>query len=512
MTRLPPPEQRVLRRLNEMELGELIERYIDFYVMEDGERRSVHLPMQFVRHFLQRRDDGVLPTVVAIATLPIVLADGTMLAPDGLDRLRGILFEIQKEVRAVMPRREECTPKAVREAMRFLCDEWLCDVKADFAAKCTIVAAALTIIERSMLSDRPAFFVTAGRRGGGKTTALTMLIMAVTGIRPAASSWSSNEEERRKALLSYFLYGVSYILWDNIPRGSKISCPHIERSCTSAYYMDRKLGVSETVATAAGAIQFFNGNNIGPKGDLASRSIIIRLTVDRPDPENRTFKHPDPIGWTESHRAEILRAFYTTLLGNPELKTARDAPAKTRFKIWWRLVGSAVEHAAKLYDEKSEINFETTFVSQEKTEDEDTTSLAEVLVALEEWVKARDEKAEAEKAKGAEDPQCKPTRLKQKTEARQPGKFSASEVAHLVNNDFDDIGNLLLEFLYPDSTKGLRVTGLRVAANSVGIRLRKYVDNPVQAGNRTLVLRKHQSQEAETNKVLVYSVENTSGK
>ena len=54
----------------------------------------------------------------------------------------------------------------------------------DYPGKCVAVAAALTMIERSLLPDRPAFFVTAGRRGGGKTTPITMLIMAVTGIWP----------------------------------------------------------------------------------------------------------------------------------------------------------------------------------------------------------------------------------------------------------------------------------------------------------------------------------------
>ena len=91
---------------------------------------------------------------------------------------------------------------AVKAAMEFLCDEWLVDVATDYAGKCTIIAAALTLIERSLLPDRPCFFVTAGRRGGGKTTTLTMLIMAVTGLWPAAAAWSTNEEERRKALMS----------------------------------------------------------------------------------------------------------------------------------------------------------------------------------------------------------------------------------------------------------------------------------------------------------------------
>jgi hypothetical protein len=197
-------------------------------------------------------------------------------------------------------------PEGVVEAMRFLTEDWLCDVATDYAGKCTLIAAALTIIERSLLPDRPCFFVTAGRRGGGKTTTLAMLITAVTGVRPCAAAWSTNEEERRKALLSYFLDGAAYILWDNIPRGCQISCPHIEKSSTAAYYSDRKLGVSETVATSASTIHLFTGNNIAPKGDLASRSLQTRLDVKRTDPENRPFRHPDPIGWTINNRAEIL--------------------------------------------------------------------------------------------------------------------------------------------------------------------------------------------------------------
>ena len=238
---------------------------------KDGNRYPVHYPTPFVRHYMNR-SDGALPTVVAIATAPIVLADGGLLAAEGLDRLRGIQFIIQDELRAILPKREDCTEAAVTAAMKFLCDEWLVDVATDSTGKCSIIAAALTMIERSLLPDRPCFFVTAGRRGGGKTTLLVMLIMAVTGVRPAAAAWSTNEEERRKALLAYFLAGVPYILWDNIARGTQISCPHIEKSCTSAYYADRKLGVSETVSTAAATIHLFTGNNIGAKGDLASRS------------------------------------------------------------------------------------------------------------------------------------------------------------------------------------------------------------------------------------------------
>jgi hypothetical protein len=463
MTSLPAPEQWVLCKMNQMEVAEMIEKYIDYYVEDkNGIRRSVHLPTQFVRHYM-RRDDGVLPTVVAIATAPIVLADGVLLAPEGLDRERGIQFVIPDELRAVIPQRKDCTPERVKAAMEFLCDEWLVDVATDYAGKATIIAAALSLIERSLLPDRPCFFVTAGRRGGGKTTTLKMLIKAVTGLEAAAAAWSSNEEERRKALLAYFIYGVSYVSWDNILRGTQISCPHIEKSCTSAYYSDRKLGVSEAVCTAASVIHFFTGNNIGPKGDLASRSLHIRLDVDRVDPENRAFKHPDPMGWTENHRAEILAALYTILLGNPQLKAARDAEIKTRFKLWWRLVGSAVEHAANLA--RQELDFKKLFITQEE-DDEESATLADVLDLLaKKW----------------------------------PDQFTASDVAGMVNTpEPNEDEQTLRDYLLPGA-----LPNHRFSPKSISRCLKRHLDEPVCSGERTLVLR---SWEDKHSKTRIYGV------
>ena len=451
MTGLPAPEQWVFSMMNEMEVAEMIEQHIEHYVEDkNGNRHSVHYPTPFVRHFMNRTD-GALPTAVAIATAPIVLANGRLLAPKGFDRLRGIQFIIQGELRTLVPKRADCTEEAIRKAMDFLCGEWLVDVATDHVGKCTIIAAALTLIERSLLDQRPCFFITAGRRGGGKTTVLTMLIMAVLGIMPSAAAWSTNEEERRKALLAYYLFGVPYILWDNIARGTQISCAHIEKSCTSAYYADRKLGVSQTVNTAAATIHLFTGNNIGAKGDLASRSVHVRLDVDRADPENRKFAHPDPIGWTENHRAEILAALYTILLGNPQLKAPRDADGKTRFKMWWRLVGSAIENAAKLAGQK--LDFQKLFITQEE-DDEESASLADMLEVL---VKAFGDKA-----------------------------FLASAVASVINDRYQrEDGQIVRDVLLPGAMAEHVFT-----SKSVTRLLKKHIDEPVRGGGRTLALRR----------------------
>jgi hypothetical protein len=449
---LPAPEQLCLVKMSEMEVAHMIERHIDFV---DENERPVQLPPNFVRSYMDYADKK-LPVVVAVSHLPIVLADGRVLAiENGLDRDRGIIFRVPKELMRVLPKREDCTPAAVKQAFDFLMNEWLVDVAADFTGKCGIIAASLTPIERSLLPDRPTFFVSAGRRGGGKTTTLRMLVMAVLGMQAGAAAWSSNEEERRKAILAYFMGGLPYIIWDNIPRGTQISRPHIERSCTTAMYTDRKLGVSETVATAASTVHLFTGNNIAPKGDLASRSLCIRLELDRADPENREFQHPDPIGWTEAHRGQILAALYTLLLGNPALGTSIEAPAKTRFKVWWRMVGAAVEHAARLHGQP--LDFGSLFLTQEEDEEE-SSSLADALNAM---------------------------------SLMWGDEFHASDVAKFINDDQQsaypderEYAQVLREFLFSHLPQGHTVS-----AKAVGNRLKRHVGEPVRHGEQTLILR-----------------------
>jgi hypothetical protein len=243
------------------------------------------------------------------------------------------------------------------------------------------------------------------------------------------------------------MFGVPYILWDNIPRGAQISCPHIERSCTAEYYADRKLGVSQMVATAASTIHLFTGNNIEPCGELASRSLHIRLEVDRADPENRPISHPEPTAWTTDHRAEILRALYTILIGNPMLDKPHDARMKTRFKMWYRLIGSAVEHAARQAGE--EIDFGNLFRRLEE-EDAEQMSLAKVLSSmLEIW----------------------------------PTKFNARDVCKVINEESGDEADLLRDFFHDSSREQ------KPSAKSIGWKLKQHVGEPVLHGETTLVLK-----------------------
>jgi hypothetical protein len=216
-------------------------------------------------------------------------------------------------------------------------------------------------------------------------------------------------------------------------------------------------------------------HQIAPKGDLASRSLQVRLDVDRVDPENRSFRHPDPIGWTRANRGEILQALYTILLGNPALNLPRDARMKTRFKMWYRLVGAAVEYAATCVGH--ELDLGALFLQQEEG-DEDATSLAEMLVALSAWMVARD---------GAF--------------GREPQPFKAADLATAINSATPDEHALVVRgFLFADKP----TAGMTVTPKSITKRLKAYQSTPARHGRRTLVLKAANDKHAE---VLLFWIE-----
>jgi hypothetical protein len=143
-----------------------------------------------------------------------------------------------------------------------------------------------------------------------------------------------------------------------------------------------------------------------------------------------------------------LRALYTILIGNPTLGKPHDAPMKTRFKMWYRLIGSAVEYAATQVGE--EIDFRNLFRSVEE-EDVEETSLAEVLaLMLEIW----------------------------------PKGFNAQKVCKMINEEAQDEAGLLRDFFCRWSPREQKAS-----AKSIGWKLKQHVGEPVLNGERTLVLK-----------------------
>jgi hypothetical protein len=340
------PTEPVLVQLSPIGVELLVETYVRYTAFKKNVGSYfAALPVPFIKALMEYSNSAI-PVVRSINTAPLITASGRLIDGSGFDRKIGVFHRIDPVLRRCLPDGKP-TNEDIKQSLKFLLDEWLVDVALDVVGKCVAILLALTLLQRALLPERPAFFVTAGQLGGGKTTLVNMIIAAVLGRRAAAASWSENTEERKKALFSYLRQSVAALVWDNIARGSNISCSHIEAALTSPETSDRVLGVSDTETVPATTVQIFTGNSIAPRGDMASRSFIVSLNVDRPDPENRAFTHADPSAWTQANREKILRALYTILVGGV-LQRPQGQVAKTRFKTWWGLIGWPVEYAAGL--------------------------------------------------------------------------------------------------------------------------------------------------------------------
>ena len=339
------PAEPGLVRLTPVCVELLIERYVAWLAERNKKSYFAALPRPYIDALMQFSPSAI-PFVRAINTAPLVSMSGNVIDGVGLDRGTGLVHRIDPLLRACVPA-EPPTEQAVRDAVSFLFDEWLVDVALDGVGKAVAIMLAMTLIERALLPERPAFFVTAGQRGGGKTTLANMTTLAGLGRPAAAAAWSDNAEERKKALFAYLRQGVACLAWDNIARGAAISCPHIEAPLTAAETSDRVLGVSRVETVPSTTVQIFTGNSITPRGDMASRALMLTLNVNRPDPENRIFAHADPLAWTQANRPKIVRALYKLLIAGA-IARPQNQEAKTRFKTWWRLVGWPMEYAAGL--------------------------------------------------------------------------------------------------------------------------------------------------------------------
>jgi hypothetical protein len=335
---IPAPAQAALVAAEYTDVALEVEKHVRFMRhTKEGDSYPQRLPEAHGKAYLGWAESN-LPRVAALVTLPLVLPGRELFTGVGLNRERQVIFRIPPELLSHMPRPDEVNLDYAIDCLDWLFHEWLVDVEADPAGKAVIIAMTAQTIQRHLLPERPAYVVDAGQRGGGKTTTVIMSHIAVTGVRPAAAAWADDPNERRKALFASFMTGAAMIPFDNIGRGTPIRCPHIEASLTAAEKTDRVLSESRIASVPTTSTLVFTGNNITPTGDMASRTLRVSLEIDRPDPENRIFKHPDPIGWTLGNRGEILNAIYSILLA-----PGKRPAAETRFKTWHQLIGAPIE-------------------------------------------------------------------------------------------------------------------------------------------------------------------------
>jgi hypothetical protein len=227
-------------------------------------------------------------------------------------------------------------------------------------------------IVRRSLPTAPMFLFDAPTRASGKTLLARIVANITTGREVPSISFTGDQDEERKRLISALLAGDAVVFFDNIshPLDGDALCSAL----TQPFIQDRKLGISGMVMAPTCATFIGTGNNIRCRGDMVSRVLVSRIDSGEERPEEREFDR-DIIKHVQINRGTIVAAALTLM----RAYAVAGAPPQNikpfgRFEAWSDMVRAAVVWAGEADPNKT----------REKLEADDPVAegLAIVLIAL----------------------------------------------------------------------------------------------------------------------------------
>jgi hypothetical protein len=287
-----------------------------------------------------------VPVLAGIIGTPVLRRDWSLLQAPGYDTASG-LYLAPTVALPVVPERPR--PRRVAAAQTFVAGTLLGNFEwEDRASLANYVALmASPFLRRPLRALTPLFIISASAPSSGKS-----LLSALTGLLTGQQvvTWpGDNEEELEKVITATFRKESGAVVFDNIPEGEVIGSARLAALLTSPVWSGRILGGSNMGSWPNDRLWIATGNNLRVGGDIASRSVSIRLKPTVPHPEERTgFAIPNLQGWImdSANRARLLEHLLVLVADWVAAGTPRDTnvPAMRQFTPWAQGVGGFLAH------------------------------------------------------------------------------------------------------------------------------------------------------------------------
>lgn len=287
-----------------------------------------------------------VPTLAGIIGTPVLRRDWTLLQEPGYDSASGLYLA---PTVALPPVPENPTPAQVDTARRFVLSTLLGDFEwEDAASRANYVGLMVTpFLRRPLKCLVPLAIISASAPSSGKSL-LTALIGLLVGQQTVP--WPADDDTALEKLISStFTVEGGAVIFDNLAEGESIASPILANLLTNPMWSGRILGKTGMGSWPNDRLWMATGNNLRVGGDIASRSVYVRLKPKAPNPETRTgFAIPDLQGWIKNpeHRAELLWRLLVLVADWRAAGTPRDttvAPMR-QFTPWAQGVGGFLAH------------------------------------------------------------------------------------------------------------------------------------------------------------------------
>jgi len=302
-------------------------------------------PAAVLAAVLSSRSWPGLPVLQRVISTPVLRPDGTLLQTPGYDPSTGY-YLAGRALPAPIP--ETPTGEEVTAAREFLLGSFLADFPwRTTADRANYLALLATPILRPFTRALSPFAVVDATMPGSGKTILTSCVGLLVGQR--VLTWTDSEDELRKTITTVLADQAGVTVFDNLVEGCVIDSAVLARLVTERVWTDRRLGTNAATAFPNDRLWLATGNNLRTGGDMASRSVWVRLDPDCPHPEARTgFSIPNLDSWIldPANQATVLRHLLVLILdwthaGAPH---AYDVPAMRQFTRWAQALGGFLTH------------------------------------------------------------------------------------------------------------------------------------------------------------------------
>jgi len=220
-----------------------------------------------------------------IVTTPVFRPDdGSLVQEPGYDAATGLIYAPKLPL-PVVPERP--TDEELAAARTFVFDELLVDFPWVGPSRANYLGMLVAPLLRPYLGGVPVPLaaVDATSPATGKSLLTTIMTRVYSGYtRP----WVGDDVELRKVITSILVdKGGAVVCLDNVGKAETVDQPTLAALLTATVWSDRILGVSTTVRVPNDRVWFVTGNSLSIGGDLASRTVLIRLDAKMPDPAMR---------------------------------------------------------------------------------------------------------------------------------------------------------------------------------------------------------------------------------
>ena len=313
---------------------------------KSGQTEEAVTPSQTVRAaVLSTRHWPGLPALRGLISTPVLRPDGTLLQDPGYDPATGYYLTTRARMDRVP---DQPTTEQVDAAVSFLLDEFLPDFPwRGPADRANWIALAVTPLLRPFTRTLAPFGIVDATMPGSGKTILTSSIGLMVGQR--VLTWTDTDAELRKQITTVLADQVGAVVWDNLTEGHVINSAVLARLITERTWTDRLLGSNAAATFPNDRVWLATGNNLQVGGDMASRSVWVRLDPDCPQPEARSgFSIPNLDTWIldPDNQAIVLHHLLVLVVdwcrhGAP---TSLDVPQMRQFTRWAQHLGGFLAH------------------------------------------------------------------------------------------------------------------------------------------------------------------------